>query len=108
MQLSLTALEMEFPVQQSVAPGLSNLGNTCFLAATLQCLSHLPPLACLSLRQAHVGLCNKHKDEKFCTACALHKRIVRALTDDKLLAPRHIYRHLNFFAEHLIPGHQVC
>lgn len=48
---------MTFECVNSIGAGLVNCGNTCFLNAGLQCLSHLPPLVNLMLRKEHTGKC---------------------------------------------------
>ena len=40
-----------------MGPGFRNLGNTCFLNATLQCLSYLPPLAQHLLKGLYAQVC---------------------------------------------------
>uniref|UniRef100_A0A4W2I382 USP domain-containing protein n=1 Tax=Bos indicus x Bos taurus TaxID=30522 RepID=A0A4W2I382_BOBOX len=59
-----------------VGAGLQNLGNTCYVNAALQCLSHTPPLASWMVSQQHATLCPARSA---CTLCAMRAHVTRAL-----------------------------
>lgn len=60
----------------AVGAGLQNMGNTCYLNASLQCLTYTPPLANYMLSQEHSQLCQRHK---CCMLCTMEAHITRAL-----------------------------
>ncbi|KAI4580435.1 hypothetical protein MJT46_001803 [Ovis ammon polii x Ovis aries] len=53
-----------------------NLGNTCYVNAALQCLSHTPPLASWLVSRQHATLCPAGGS---CTLCAMRAHVTRAL-----------------------------
>uniref|UniRef100_A0A663N9W3 Ubiquitin carboxyl-terminal hydrolase n=1 Tax=Athene cunicularia TaxID=194338 RepID=A0A663N9W3_ATHCN len=67
---------MDWQQTQSVGVGLQNLGNTCFLNSTLQCLTYTPPLANYMLSLEHTRSCHMRG---FCMMCILQTHINQVL-----------------------------
>ncbi|XP_071888207.1 ubiquitin carboxyl-terminal hydrolase 42-like [Anas platyrhynchos] len=95
---------MDWRETQSVGVGLYNLGNTCFLNATLQCLTYTPPLANYMLSLEHGQSC---REQDFCMMCTMETQINQALrcTVDAI-EPTHVISNLSRIGQHFRFGSQ--
>ncbi|XP_026181440.1 ubiquitin carboxyl-terminal hydrolase 36 isoform X2 [Mastacembelus armatus] len=87
-----------------VGAGLHNLGNTCFLNSTVQCLTYTPPLANYLLSKEHGRACHQ---SGFCMICVMQNHIIQAFANTgNAIKPVSFIRDLKKIARHFRFGSQ--
>ncbi|NXL38667.1 UBP42 hydrolase, partial [Glaucidium brasilianum] len=96
-------IRMDWQRTLSVGAGLQNLGNTCFLNSTLQCLTYTPPLANYMLSLEHTQSC---EEEGFCMMCILETHVNQVLYASNAIKPTSVINGLKRIGKNLHYGSQ--
>ena len=68
-------LELNWSKIKKTGIGLYNLGNNCYLNATLQCLAYTPPLSQWLVARPHSPACKFKQIKGFCSLCEVERII---------------------------------
>ncbi|XP_061182057.1 ubiquitin carboxyl-terminal hydrolase 36-like isoform X1 [Saccostrea echinata] len=97
-------IKLQWRKVHKIGSGLINMGNTCFLNSTLQCLTYTAPLVNYCLSGEHSQSC---KQPGFCMMCELQRHIRRCYENSgSNIKPQAILQKLKLIAKHMHWGRQ--
>uniref|UniRef100_A0A8C0B8H7 USP domain-containing protein n=1 Tax=Buteo japonicus TaxID=224669 RepID=A0A8C0B8H7_9AVES len=97
-------LSMKWERIYRIGAGLHNLGNTCFLNSTVQCLTYTPPLANYLLSKEHSRTCQQGG---FCMMCIMQNHTIQAFANSgNAIKPVSFIRDLKKIAPNIRFGRQ--
>ncbi|XP_053906512.1 ubiquitin carboxyl-terminal hydrolase 36-like [Cuculus canorus] len=104
MLFPVERLSLKWQKTHRIGAGLRNLGNTCFLNSTVQCLSYTPPLANYLLSREHSRTCQRGE---FCMLCTMEKHILQVFgSSGREIQPTAFVRNIKKIATHIRLGRQ--
>jgi len=68
-------LDLNWSKIKKIGIGLYNLGNNCYLNATIQCLAYTPPLSQWLITKPHSPSCRFKQQKGFCSLCEVERII---------------------------------
>ncbi|XP_028549090.1 ubiquitin carboxyl-terminal hydrolase 21 isoform X2 [Dendrobium catenatum] len=92
-----------------VGATLHNMGNTCFMNAVLQCITHTVPLVEKLRTDSHSPACSgfADKDGEFCSFCALRNHVAESIMKSGfVITPRSFAYNLSKISSFFQPGEQ--
>eukprot|EP00484_Ammonia_sp_Unknown_P007860 CAMPEP_0197080238 /NCGR_PEP_ID=MMETSP1384-20130603/214025_1 /TAXON_ID=29189 /ORGANISM="Ammonia sp." /LENGTH=1078 /DNA_ID=CAMNT_0042519121 /DNA_START=1 /DNA_END=3237 /DNA_ORIENTATION=+ len=90
-----------------VGGGLRNLGNSCFMNSTLQCLTYTQVFQNYIYQQMHTRMCTARSQRQVCFMCELHDLLPQIINrGGSVIVPSRMFNYLPYLSNSLVPGRQ--